>query len=77
MFLKEELDSLAKQHRELEDGIASLDTAVEEIEREAVSRDTVKAALEKRTGCPPAFSPTSRRNWCVWCCTRQCSPRRK
>jgi prefoldin subunit 5 len=43
MFLKEELDSLAKQHRELEDGIASLDTAVEEIEREAVSRDTVKA----------------------------------
>ncbi len=41
MFLKEELDSLAKQHRELEDGIASLDTAVEEIEREAVSRDAV------------------------------------
>lgn len=57
MFLKEKLDSLAKRRRELEDGIASLETAVEEIEREAVSRDTVKAALEKMDGVFASLQP--------------------
>ncbi len=56
-FLKEKLDSLAKRRRELEDGIASLDTAVEEIEREAISRDTVKTALRKMDGVFASLQP--------------------
>jgi len=56
-FLKEKLDSLAKRRRELEEGIASLEVAVGEIERDAVSRDTVKAALEKMDGVFASLQP--------------------
>ena len=56
-FLKEKLDSLAKRRRELEDGIASLEAAVEEIEWEAISGDTMKTALGKMDGVFASLQP--------------------
>ncbi|MFH1038015.1 MAG: recombinase family protein [PVC group bacterium] len=45
VFLKEKLDDLAKRRRDLENGLEDVDMTIEEIERESVSKDLVKLAL--------------------------------
>jgi hypothetical protein len=47
VFLKDKLRDLAKRRRDIENGIASLETMIHEIERETVSRDLVMMALGK------------------------------